>query len=221
MSKISICNDALGAILIDPIESLSESTSKAAKYCNLYYDNAVKTLLRSFPFNFAIKKKKVAPVDDVDTYDWQYAYQYPSDCLNLLRVTNTPSVNAIGSSSHVFYNVSNYYYIPFDKDVKLLELFDIGLSSDNDKKLIYSNLEEPFLVYVKNVQDTSLFDPLFRELLVYFLAMKLASSLTGDKNLISNMTTMYMANLRNAKQINAQEGNTIVPIHNRYKKSRR
>lgn len=214
MSKISICNEALGQILVDPITDLDEKTSKPALYCNLYYESCVKTLLRLFPFNFSIKKVQVAVVSDISKYDWTYVYLYPSDCIYLLEVTATPSKNAVGDPS----NSNGIFY---SKTLKDSELFDIGRSSDSNKKIIYSNVKNAYIVYTSYIEDTTLYDPLFRECLVYMLASKLSYSLAGDKKLIDRIDQKFAYTLTMAKDVNAQEGNTLVPQSNSYIKARR
>jgi hypothetical protein len=59
-------------------------------------------------------------------------------------------------------------------------------------RYVYSNLDTIDFVYVKRVDDTSKFTPLFRQALIYLLTAKLAMPLTRSMS----MATMYHQKVR-------------------------
>lgn len=215
MSKIDICNQALAVILNDPISSLDDVTSKEARLCNLFYDQCRTSLLRLFPFNFAIKKIQPSVISDVTLYDWTYAYLYPIDCLYIIAVTPYPSLNAVNPSVAL----AGYYNKPRNIDLSSITKYDINI--DGNYKLVYSNIENAYIVYVYDAQDTTKFDSLFTECLSYSLANKLAMSLAGDMDLVKMTQQLFYQLLSQAKEVNAQEGNDIVPVFDKYIRARR
>ena len=161
-----------------------------------------------FPFNFSIKKTQPATIPDIATYDWTYAYQYPLDCLYLMSVSPFPSLNAATFTTSGL-------------SVSDITKFDVNLTSDSAYKVIYSNIENAYITYASDVEDTTKFDDLFSETLSYFLALKLAMSLSGDNDIIRTQKAMFNESLNVCKELNAQEGNTLEPVHDNYVRARR
>ena len=81
-SEVQICNRALIKIGAKTILSLSDET-KNARLCNTIYADERDTLLRSHPWNFAIRRASLALVAEV-TPNWDYTYQLPTDCLRVI-----------------------------------------------------------------------------------------------------------------------------------------
>jgi hypothetical protein len=68
-----------------PVASLIAEKSLEAQLVRTFYDISRQKTLQQFPWYFA--KKTVAPalITQWPTYEWQYAYQYPSDALRIVR----------------------------------------------------------------------------------------------------------------------------------------
>ena len=86
-SEVSICNSALAKLGVDLISSLSD-TSKAAILCNEQYDKKRQQLLRSHPWNFAIKRASLAKLVSVPSFEYSSEFQLPNDCLRVLRIND-------------------------------------------------------------------------------------------------------------------------------------
>lgn len=81
-SSTQICNIALSEIGEDPILSLDEN-SRAARACNLVYDDIRKKVLRSHDWNFATDRVELALLTGSPSFGFDYQYQLPSDYLRL------------------------------------------------------------------------------------------------------------------------------------------
>jgi len=84
-SIIDICNQALYDLGDSSISSLTQDDRKA-RLCNGKYGFVRDAVLRSYPWNCAIKRDELAR--EADAPDWEYTYKYalPGDCLRVLRM---------------------------------------------------------------------------------------------------------------------------------------
>ena len=84
-SVIEICNRALSNIGNSrSINSLNEA-SKEADQCSLHFDACRDAALADFDWNFATKRLALADTNNPPP-DWQYAYQYPTDCVRITEI---------------------------------------------------------------------------------------------------------------------------------------
>ena len=83
MSEVEICNRALVKLGEKTILSLDDD-SKTGRTCNLLYEPTRDYVLRSHPWNFAIKRVELAQNTEGPVYDYDYSYKLPSDCLRVL-----------------------------------------------------------------------------------------------------------------------------------------
>lgn len=74
-----------------------------------------------------------------------------------------------------------------------------------NRKLILTNKETAELIYTAQVTDTTLFDPLFVDVLSFALAVKLAQPLKADKDLKKELQAQYQFLLAKATAISANE----------------
>lgn len=85
-SQVEICNRALIRLGADTITDILEN-SKEGRLCNIVYDQIRKDVLRSHPWNFAIKRSILAPdPDEAPDFDFLYYLNIPSDCLRVLKI---------------------------------------------------------------------------------------------------------------------------------------
>lgn len=61
------------------------------------------------------------------------------------------------------------------------------------------------LIYIKDIEDTSLFDVMFRSTLIAKLAMEFCSSIRMDQTATNLLAQQFEMTLRKAKQIDGQE----------------
>lgn len=84
-SPLTICNGALQKIGVPRIMSLSEQT-KEAKICNSEYDKARRAVLRLYTWGFASKRVVLAPDPVPPAFEYEYAFQLPSDYLRVIEL---------------------------------------------------------------------------------------------------------------------------------------
>ena len=82
-SSTEICNRALVKLGEKTILDLSDD-SKPARICNLLYEPTRDYVLRSHPWNFAIKRVELAQNVAGPLYDYDYSYTLPADCLRVI-----------------------------------------------------------------------------------------------------------------------------------------
>ena len=87
-SSLEICNMALAAIGQDPIMSL-EDNAKSARLCRQTYENTKKSVLRAYPWTFAIHRARLAKELDGPVFGFANSFKLPVDCLRLVSVSLT------------------------------------------------------------------------------------------------------------------------------------
>lgn len=183
-SVIEICNLALAHIGQGSINDLEE-LSPQAKKCNLFYTNTRDSMLRQFPWNFSTKSILLSQIDTV-TPGWDYTYQYPPTVLWLRKVFEIGNVDP---------DIPNEY-----------EIVTTGT-----EKYICCDLYQAYAKCTIRVEDTTLFDPLFSEVLTYKLAMDLCMPLTNSSNKTQEIMTKLQQALSAAMLAGAVEGSQKKP----------
>lgn len=181
MNKIEICNIALGRIGVENISRLDEE-SEAARTCRQYYDFARQNLLRQFPWTFAVRKVQLALLTTTPE-DYKYAYRYPAECLA----------------------VRTMYHSGCCDRIPKLNMYKIG--SDEEGRVIYTNIEKAVMEYTADIEDASLFDAQFIDALAWKLAAEIAFKLTGRMDIAQNAQQAYLAFASQAQTEDANEEN--------------
>lgn len=176
MSDTDLCNQALYEIGEAPIASLGEAT-KRARACNSVYPQKRKALLMRYRWTFAMARATLIPDTATPEFGFAFQFQLPSDCLMVVGLGDDRESVRNYTSSYEIYKVEG-------------------------RKLLYRyNTVQIF--YVRDVTDTSLFDPLFAEALVYSIAHRLAYALSTGTGRIGDLTRDYREAVRVAKMQNA------------------
>lgn len=184
-TDIDICNLALSKLDVYPITSFVQGT-KESRSCSAQYLNSLKSVLEDHPWSFAYKALALTlatPV--VDYLQWEYAYNYPTDCIAIRRINN-------GQSSSIYYDEEDEDKIP---EIE----YDIMAKADLASKVIVTNKEDAILEYTAYVIAPEMFTSLFIEALAYKLAGDLAITIRGDSKLQSNMYGLYQQSINKAK----------------------
>lgn len=175
-SVIEICNLALSNIGNSrSINNLNEQ-SKEAGACDLHYESCRDSVLADFDWNFATKRVALADTGNPPP-DWQYAYQYPTDCLRITEIM-VPGQRYPTAAMRVQY--------------------EVGADYAGTGKLIYTDQPSAWLKYVSRVDDVNMFDAIFVEALAWRLAAAINMQLTGDASLGNNALNMYSVVIRSA-----------------------
>ena len=134
-SVVEICNSALNQLGASTILSLTEN-SKNGRLCNSRYETVKDAVLRSHPWNAAIKRQILAA--DTATPAWGFSRQYtlPADCLRVLQIESHTS-NYKVEGRKILTNDDNVRVIyvsritdPNEMDVLLRETISAALAAD-------------------------------------------------------------------------------------------
>lgn len=179
-SDVDICNLALAHLGDEAnVSSINPPEGSAqAEHCKRFYPIARNALLEAHGWGFATRRKSLAELDVEDTDDeltqWGYAYAYPSDCVRPLVLLMPGATDDNDAQDFV---------------VETLE---------DGTRVIYTNVEDAKLKYVRLVTDTTKYTPLF----VSALARLLASYLAGP--IVKGETGMKVAQAHYSSFVNAE-----------------
>jgi len=178
-NKTAICNYAITFIGGRAITSIDQAQDEA-ELCKRFYDMARQAVLRDHLWNFATKSVALAAVTDTDFVGWDYAYSYPSDALYIQEIYNSANKN------------------------QKIE-FEVRTNTAKNKKYIMSNESAPYIIYVADVDEELLFDPMFIEAFSYRLAAVITVPLNGQIQLAQLMEQKYAQTIAKAKAGDSNE----------------
>lgn len=175
-SAVDICNLALGHLgdeatvsSIDPPEG-----SAQAEHCARFYSVARDAVLEAHNWNFATTRAALAAVTS-HWSSWAFCYIVPTECLKAISVLppgalNDYSVSFGQSAAALGYPGSNLVganslYTPQEYSIE---------TDESGRRLLYTNQAGAVLRYVRRIEDTTRFSPLFVDALSRLLASYLA-----------------------------------------------
>jgi hypothetical protein len=174
-SKTAIQNQGLQKLGLDPIISDADK-SKSARAMLSAYNPMRQYELRAHNWKFAEVDKNLAVDTTQPIFSWTYAYQLPSDCLRLLQIAGIRQ--SLGSAS---YRTG-------------LE----GLYTIKGRKIL-TNLTAPLpITYTSDIEDTTLFDSNFTDMLACRLALQTCIHLTQNDKLKADIAREYKRSLNQA-----------------------
>lgn len=179
-SEIDICNLALSHIGRDPIQSLQDAV-RSAQECKLLYPRICESVLRDHAWNFATKRAELALLD-AEYAGWDFAYQWPSDCLRAQKIWNPNS----------------------DEDTQRIP-FEVAVRADLLSRVILTDQEDALLFYTARVTNPNVFDVLFVDAVAYRLAAELTIPLRGDPRIQQAVLQTYSQIIGSARVANSNE----------------
>ena len=177
----SIINGALDLIASNGIASLSDSSSHIGNAIKRNFDVERDSLLREYPWNFAMRRAKLAASSEAPAFRFRRAYELPAGpkpefCLRVWAVGNEENRQ--------------------DSDV-----WEIS------GRRLLTDLEAPLPIrYIGRIVNPALWDPLTIKALEARLAWQAAYMASGSAALAEQMARIYQERLDAAKAIDAQEG---------------
>ena len=189
-SETELCNLALTRLGHMQISNLNEGT-KAADLCKLHYPRSRDALLRSHPWNFAIKRATLALSTATPNHEFSYLHMLPTDCLKVLR-TSWEADGAVGSAIYGFPGQIGYA--------------DAASPYRIEGKFIACNETVVKIEYVSRVTDTAQFDDLFTDVLAQRVAAEICMALTDNQSAAQSVWQIYTAKLGEARVQDAMEG---------------
>lgn len=178
-TAVDICNLALSYLgdratvtSIDPPEG-----SAQADHCARFYPVAVSSLLATFPWSFAITRKRLSLLS-YKPLGGGYAFALPADCVTLIEVkayevTGDDEEEIVTSQSAVHYT----------REIV------------NNQRAIITEYPRVWIKYVTSEVPARNFPDLFADALAYLLASKLAGVLmpgTSGAQMSAEMLKAYM-----------------------------
>lgn len=150
--------------------------SKAAKLCNNQYEATRDAVFRSYPWNCLMTRQTLAETATTPTWGYEHQYTLPTDPF-CLRVLNMEE---------------------HDDDSEV----DFVIEG----RLLLTDADSCNILYIGRVTDPNQYDVLLQDALAAKLASDIAYSLTGNANLVRAMYDIYLATVRQARSVDAQEG---------------
>lgn len=193
-SVIDICNLALSRFGQNTINDLEEA-SEEARQCNLLYESVRDSVLREYPWNFAVSSIVLAQTT-LKVIGWPYTYQYPANCLLLRRVYSA-------------------------EDARKATETEYQVETDGTNKYICSDVYQAYADITIKITDPTLFDSQFVEALSYKLASQLVIPLSGSAQRKQELYQEYKMLLPSAQLSNAVENKTNPQYQRSYIKARR
>jgi len=167
MTKVEICNHALLKIGADTIASLDinqndqEAVVQSAKLCNIFFNQALEEVLRTYRWNSALKRAELTRLTEVPAFKFEYKYQLPNDCVRVVNVYE-------------------------DK-----KAYDDRTEWVVEGRTILCNYETVYLCYVHLPEDVNTLDAFLTQAVVQNLAIKLSVPMQLDQRMQNNLISEY------------------------------
>jgi hypothetical protein len=179
VSETSICNQALGWIGQDPINSLADNTD-VGQWMRNNYPFLRDAVLEERMWTFATARA-TSTTADLDPFGAQFMHPKPLDWISVFRVYRT--INSGHPES----------WIKSD-----------GWRMEDGNVL--ANEGTVFLWGIRRVTDTGAFSPLFTQALAARIAFDAAIPFTENRQLQADMGSLYAAKLADATVRDGQQG---------------
>jgi hypothetical protein len=183
-SETEICNMALGRIGAKRISGFTDNNEDNPQIvqCRLHYTQTRDALLRSHWWRFARSRVALSANTTSPTFEYDNAYDLPNDFLRL-------------------------WLKPFEDN-------DWGRNNSKytyslEGKQLLSNESTMKIRYIRKVTDVTEFDPLFTEVLVLKLALKMVMPLSQDMKLYQGLYAEMRDIMRRVRVVDKQETNTV------------
>ena len=79
ISRVTLCNMALGLIGGEMISSITAPSTEAERKCALFIDQAIEETLRLYPWNCAVKRSALAELATAPAWGYGHAFALPDD----------------------------------------------------------------------------------------------------------------------------------------------
>ncbi len=189
-SSVDISNLALATLgEAAEVTSIEPPDGEHSGHCAKWYPIALRSLLEKHGWSFATKRAELAQLSSVDAelYGKKYAFAVPSECLKVLDVQSKEQLT---------------------ENLPPLSIpFEMGLTDQNSRRAIFTDIKDPILTYVTNVQTPELFPGYFVDALVVLLATYLYGPIKRSDSTSSaavNLMKLFEAQLSRAKTLDAQ-----------------
>ena len=198
-SKTEICNLALSHLSVEKeISNIDTDRGSEAAVCRRYFEISRDDTMRDFDWPFASKILALALIEEGPNDEWDFSYQYPSDCMRLRRILSG------------IRNDSRQTRVPYK------------LASSGTSTIVYTDKEDAEVEYTVKITDSSLFPADFILALSYKLAMYIAPRITGGDpfKLAARAERLYIDQIGKAKDNAVNEQQDEEPVESEFVRSR-
>lgn len=180
ISKVGIANMALTLLGADRILSFDDQT-KSAREIKAIYDISRDEILVGHPWNFALKRVKLAKLAEEVPHGWRNQFQLPPDYLRKITVYKGKTEND-----------------ELDEERFLIE-----------EGKILTNEDQIWLKYIWRNDNPASYSAHFVTAFATKLAYEICFSITNDKQLATMLRREYDEKLRIAGAIDTQESSDV------------
>lgn len=205
-SVINICNIALSRLGIDQaISDLEDTANPRSRACNLHYAECRDRALAELCAGFALFTTPLALIDATAPAGWAYQYQYPSNALSVLALTDENGLRQSSpSSSATFTDATSTWSGGYLRNAVA---FEVQAHQTIDSRIIVSDQEDAYAVCIKRITDPNQMTAEFRSALAFLLASEIALILRANPALAQQAGQQYqialsrsMAQTQNERQ---------------------
>lgn len=179
-SAVDIFNLACGVLGLPNVQSVTENTRHAVAL-NAVWPSIRRATLRSHPWNRATTHATLNQRSDSPVSEWDYWYNLPSNCLRPLAI-NPDSGIASG------------------------EGFEIEIHPTEDTEVLVTNEASVVLEYIKDVDNTGLFDDQLAVHMANELARRTAPKFKINPTGLQYLVAVHREDSLEAKGTDGQEG---------------
>ena len=158
----------------------SDDIVKNAKFCNLNYTQTRDFLLRTHWWRFAGARAELESADAPD-FQWTYAWDLPDD----------------------FWRMKYWWDDNNSRKGKSIYSYELEGSQ------MFTNESPAKIKYIKKITDVTEFDPLFTEVFVLTLAMKIVMPITQSLKIKRDLQEELEPLMKRVRTIDKQEQNTV------------
>lgn len=168
LDKLGICNEAIGDLPSQPIESFDEG-SVEAEWCARRYGPALRYLLERHDWKFPVTRETLALVTNDREGEWTYAYALPVNVASELRVFPSYAATSVDVPLLAGQRLAPTVAYFFPASVLAYSYLLSG-------GLLYTNVQDAVLEYVRDDPSEATFSALFERALSLEVAQRIAPS---------------------------------------------
>lgn len=164
-SKFDICTTACYLVGAEDVSSFDDET-RESRLCSRLYDTTKRQLLQCHPWVFAKKQISLARLTDEPLFDYEYAYQLPSDYLRMVKIESEQNAyTIIGDRLYADRDSIKclYLYEPDDQDLpdyfiralelSLAEVLAASLAQDESMVQLMNGLKREAVTMAKGIDS--------------------------------------------------------------------
>lgn len=190
-SPVDICNKALDLLgQSADIANIETPTTDNEKICARWYYDTLEFLLRRYMWNFAVWETELPRDLQQEYYGYSGAYKLPADYLRLISINGNKALNLID------YKLAGGY---------------VFLTSDNDSMR---------LEYIRLIDDVTVYDSGFKQLLTLYLAVNMAFRFTNKQTVVERLYRMIEIEEAKIVSTDGQEQPPQRIQYSKYKRAR-